>query len=575
MVDKGCSDKETNPGPSQASRDEINVHPNYNNVEIDYIPTVLVVGGTGVGKSSLINAFLDLRTPSVTTKSVPMVSACFDRSSPQWGKEVGAPVSSGSGKSTKSYVTYGPTGQHRIRLIDSRGLEREGYSVGMNGVYDYVRRGSAGGLGVHRVDVVFVVTGTRWERGDVLLIQGLLEQHVMVIVVVAKADGFASLSLDESSPNSTQHKESQAAPDERVYRYGYDRTASAVKKDFANVPVFVTADVDNSLCTSQCAAGGKDRKNGRKRAPLQCVNGHGREWFVESRAHETWECTWCGSDEDTDNGAKSCNEAGKLSTQAYGISALRHAIENARCGLVRRGILQDQKDVVSRARVEVSREMEEVFWRAAMNSDEFSRTMYAQARKMVWFVAEQYVATRVISQALSTGLIDKECQSLAHRCRGPLGIFQGLTAEAESDGCSEYDTLTDGDAQSSKEETKSVEKAKRTGKASWVWSLMTKNVSAAFIGMSVQAVMMGSAFALEHVLFIESEVNKTDLNEEFAKVFSKFCKECEVDKMREVRARFKKGRTDVDTAICKRFEELTSEIVTKIRQCAWGQNGYK
>lgn len=548
-------------GPSFASETDNSVKQDNNNVANDYMPTVLILGGTGVGKSSLINAILDLRTPSIATTSSSASGVHFDRSSPQWGKEVGAAVSSGGARSTKSYTTYGPTGQYRIRLIDSRGLEREGHTAGVNSVYDYIRQGNIGGLGVERVDIVCVVTGTRWERGDISLIKGLRERQVIVVVIIAKADEFATSNPEELASQCTESKDSHLC--------GINRMTRAIKNDFADIPVFVTADVDNSLSAWEHEQDGKYRQQkGRKRAPLHCANGHGREWFVESRVQGTWECTWCDSDGATNENAKCCNESGMLGTEAFGVKVLRRAIEQSRDGLARRGILHDQIGIVTRARAEVSHRVEEVFWNAVKFSDEFSKTMCVQARKMAFFVAEQYVATRVMTRVISTGLIDQECTALSHRSRGPMGIFRSLSLNTG------FDTR-DSSAENGAKGREAKENMQPSGNGHWVWSFMTRNVSAAVMGMSVQVVMMGCAFALENILFVDATGPGVDINERFATILSKFCKESAVDNMSEVRARFRRERNRIDATVSESFEQVTSDIVADISKHSWGGRGYE
>lgn len=483
----------------------------------NYTPTVLVLGAMGVGKSSLINAILDMRAPS---SAAPASSSLI-------GKQVGATVGGGGTACTPTFIVHGPTPRHRIRLIDSQGLERDNHVQQLEKVHEYLKRGKTGGSGVARVDIVFVMLGVRWEDGDISLVKSLLDQRVIVVVVIGKADSFEKLDPDinvrtREDGGNTEH--------------GYQRMAHAVRRDFADIPIFVTADVDYA------------RQEKATRSPLQCPNGHGREWFVESRVRGKWRCTRPVDSLEKEEQCE-CNATGNLNSGSFGVDAIRQGLSRAQRALARRGVLFDRRNIVTRVRKDVSRIVDDVFWKALKSGQGYTEEMCTHAQSLVQQIAEEYVASRLVTQILKDGHISRACTKLARSAHGPLGLFKRQNEESLSSA----------------------------GGKGWRWPLVHTHGLAAVCAMSVQTVVMGCVLAIEFVLF-EHEDSGThdgiDREKMFVQKFSGFCEKSSVDHMGEVRSRFEQSKNAADTLANEALKTAAEEVLKELRACAWDRGGY-
>jgi len=128
-----------------------------------YLRRILLVGPSGVGKSSLVNIILDLD-----------------------GKQ-GAEVRSGGAPCTDNFIEYGPFDSKPLIIIDSKGVEKGNAQAQRTHILNFIRSKNRERDVSKHVHMAWYVPGDRWEECDTIYVREL-RNLVEVIVTITKCD---------------------------------------------------------------------------------------------------------------------------------------------------------------------------------------------------------------------------------------------------------------------------------------------------------------------------------------------------------------------------------------------------
>lgn len=236
---------------------------------LEAAPTILLLGPTGAGKSSLINAAFGLKGPSR------------------------APTRAGGAPCTDTFRVYGGSSDMPACLIDSRGLERADAAAQRAAALRYVHRcNSSTQVGSH-IALTWYIVGDRWETADADVIRALRDVAVPVVVVVSRCDMSARLQKDASTG-----------------RRAMDMLADVIQQDFPSLPIVFCGNISTDTGSKIGFV-----------PPDACDNGHaGDEWFVVDRATAQWRCDYPQPDGDV------CGLSGECEPPApFGVRELLEA----------------------------------------------------------------------------------------------------------------------------------------------------------------------------------------------------------------------------------------------------------
>lgn len=138
----------------------------FNNLAVDlnaFAPRILIVGPSGVGKSTLVNNMFRLD-----------------------GEEA-AVVRAGGTPCTSGFTEYGPFENCPVRLVDSKGIERLQADSQRREICNFIREKKIHSPVEDQVHITWYVAASRWEESDTEYVS-VLRELVPVIVVVSKCD---------------------------------------------------------------------------------------------------------------------------------------------------------------------------------------------------------------------------------------------------------------------------------------------------------------------------------------------------------------------------------------------------
>lgn len=127
-------------------------------------PKILLVGDSGLGKSSLVNIVFSLKL----------------------GEEGAAQVDHGV-PCTSDFVMYGPTDHAPVRIIDSKGLEKKTATSQLTEIQQYIAGLAASENELDHVHLVYYFVADRWQEGDIENVKAL-QEYCSVILIINKCD---------------------------------------------------------------------------------------------------------------------------------------------------------------------------------------------------------------------------------------------------------------------------------------------------------------------------------------------------------------------------------------------------
>lgn len=258
-------------------------------------PTILLVGATGTGKTSLINTTFNFT-----------------------GNER-AETRAGGAPCTTTFYVYGPTREKPVCLVDSRGLERKISDEQRQHLLRYLARANGDRRVRGYVDVVWYLPDERWEVNDDDNVRSLREFGLPVIVVINKCDTSTRKQRDGETGLQAMHT---------IQR--------VVQETFPGIPVF--------LCGNPALA-----DDAAVATPSTCANGHaGDLYFVVDRRTRTWECDFLMDGEDQ---GRICGLRGSCQLPVpFGLRELLDATSDAMHILRRRSFVSAQRVVLEERR---------------------------------------------------------------------------------------------------------------------------------------------------------------------------------------------------------------------------------
>lgn len=314
-----------------------------------YVPTVIVVGATNTGKSTLINSVLGLAT---------------------------APTRAGGAPCTLHFKEYGPTATTHIQLVDTRGLELVTSQTQLATLIKYVEKRCLSSNWQSAIDAVWFLPDERWFANDAAAVRELRACNLPVVVIVTKCDSAARCEIDNVTGLAA-----------------VEGTVRAVQEDLPGVPVFRVGD--------------PSRVGGDPQPPLQCPRGHDRSEFVENRRQRMWRCVF----EEDDGEECGCRGDFKLPAP-FGITELVEATRRACDAMQVRKRAMSCHQALPRIRQRVRALLAIAFWRGmtAAGIDEANVTtelgLAAEIRMMYGEdVAEEESMDQEIVQAIKSSLL--------------------------------------------------------------------------------------------------------------------------------------------------------------------------
>lgn len=189
-------------------------------------PKILLVGDTGLGKSSLINIVFDMKL-GVTDKH--------------------AQVSHGE-PCTEDFELYGPYDSSPVRIIDSKGVEKLLVKDQIVQIMDYILLHAQSTEDLDHVHLVYYFAGmNRWQKADTEYVRQL-QKHCGIIIVLNKRD---------------QRTDDQV----RALR-------EVIRRDFPNIDI------------AECG----DPRGTNNWIPDSCKDGHGEDHLDIRMKQKTWSC---------------------------------------------------------------------------------------------------------------------------------------------------------------------------------------------------------------------------------------------------------------------------------------------
>lgn len=246
-------------------------------------PRILLIGSSGVGKSTLLNNV-------------------FGFSSSQ-----GAEVRAGGRPCTQEFMEYGPFPHCPVRIVDSKGIERETAERARDDIVRYLRcqRESSKDVADH-VHVVWYLPGDRWDSIDVSYVRKLKNQ-APVIAIVTKCDTDMRNQIDQ-----------------RTGKPAKDVTHDEIKAAFPEVPVIFCGDPRRS----------------KNWLPAKCSAGHNSSrYFSSKNMDKTWKCEfplWTAPD-------GICGEEGQVKMFFFGYKELAKKTKEAIPEVARISFLHAQR----------------------------------------------------------------------------------------------------------------------------------------------------------------------------------------------------------------------------------------
>lgn len=433
------------------------------NNDNQYTPTIILIGASNTGKSTLINTILNLKLLSISSSS-PSQSLTTTQQVPE---EAAAPTRAGGTPCTQYFRSYGPSPSSPIRLIDTRGLERLSSPTQLPSLISYIAKRDQHPI-TSSIDAVWYLPDERWLPDDTIVMQTLKNKlHIPIIIIATKCDSAGRREIDKTSGLTA-----------------VDLTIKSIMDDFGtNLPVFKIG-IPMLLYADTITA-----DNDVGAPPRQCSNGHDRSYFVENRRRKTWRCDYIEFEDNEEEGVKApCNQSGTFEiVSPFGINELLNAtFQTVKIMEQRTNVIKDNVRYVSR-RKKARALINGAFWRSFMDRAKTSTDI----TKEIEFSNELFSAYGVTSG----DILGEEWVLEVNE-----DIAVAVKKEIRKKGTFLLSEQT-------------IEGVKKVGVVGW---LVGTRVDAFLSGIGLQVFGMGIISTLEYVLYLRQEEGRQqeDVEEE-------------------------------------------------------------